>query len=346
LNTPFGIPTDFITPEFYQYNLTLEREIVKDLVLEIGYVGSQGRHLGVRYNLNQPFLNANGTLSSLRPFTNCGTNPTTGAAVACGDIQYQDQVASSSYNGMQVSLRRRATAGLTLLVSYTFSRSLDNASSTNNSTTGTQKFPQNARDLAAEWGLSDFHRKHQFSTSFNYELPFGKGRAFLSDAGGITNFLLGGWQVNGIVTLLSGRPFTPQFDSPDVSSQRPDLIGDPYENIPAGFMFNPYAFARPVAGSGDQYGNAGRNILIGPDFQNVDLSLQKNFRVTETSRIQFRWEVFNVFNHPNYQVPTFLMPINIQSIPLATLTNTTNVGRPTATANEGREMQFALKFIF
>ncbi len=346
LNTPFGIPTDFKTPEFYQYNLTIEREIVKDLVAEVGYVGSMGRHLGVRYNINQPFLNANGTLSSLRPFTNCGTNPTTGAAVSCGDIQYQNQIANSNYNGLQIALRRRAVAGLTLLVSYTFSRSLDNASSTNNSTTGTQKFPQNARNLRAEYGLSDFHRAHQFSGSFNYELPFGKGRKFLSDAASVADFILGGWQINGIVTLLSGRPFTPQFDSPDVSSQRPDLIGDPYSNIPNGFLFNPYAFGRPASASGDQYGNAGRNILKGPGFRNIDLSLQKNFRLTEKARIQFRWEVFNVLNHPNYQVPTFLLPINIQSVPLSTLTTTTNVGRPTATANEGREMQFALKFIF
>lgn len=347
LNTPFGMPTDFNTPEFYQFNLTLEREIVQDLVLEVGYVGSQGRFLGIRYNLNQPFLNANGTLSSVRPFTDCGRNPLTGAAVSCGDIQYQSQIANSNYNAFQTSLRRRATAGLTLLASYTFSKSMDDASSTNNSTTGTQKFPQDIRNLKAERALSDFHRKHQFSASFNYELPIGKGRMFLSDAGGVTNFLLGGWQINGIVSLLSGRPFTSQFDSPDVSSQRPDLIGDPYENIPDGFMFNPYAFARPVAtNGGDQYGNAGRNILIGPSFKSVDLSLQKNFRVTESSRVQFRWEVFNAFNHPNYQVPTFLLPTNIQSIPLGTLRSTTNIGRPTATANEGREMQFALKFLF
>jgi hypothetical protein len=119
-------------------------------------------------------------------------------------------------------MRRRTANGLTALVSYTFSRAYDNASSTNNSTTGTQKFPQDIYNLAAEWSLSDFHREHQFTGSFNYELPFGRG-----------------WQVNGIVTLLSGRPFTPQYSAADISQQRPDLVGDPDANVPAGLAFNP-----------------------------------------------------------------------------------------------------------
>ncbi|MCP9496733.1 MAG: hypothetical protein MSG64_20040, partial [Pyrinomonadaceae bacterium MAG19_C2-C3] len=290
-----------------------------------------GRHLGRRYNLNQSTptgavtTNSDGTFSPVnaRPFPQFG------------DIQYQEQTANSSYNSLQTSLRRRSRGGLTLLTSYTFSRAIDNASSTNNSTTGTQRNPQNVFDFAAERGLADFHRKHQFSGSFNYELPFGRGRAFLADAGGLTQALLGGLQLNGIVTLLSGRPFTPQYASPDVGQQRPDIIGDPYANIPPGLLFNPAAFTEPVVTPSDPtfYGNAGRNILIGPSFKSFDVSLFKNVRLSENARLQLRAEAFNVFNHPNFQVPVFQL-------------DRTNVGQVTTQANENRELQFAVKLLF
>lgn len=319
LTNPRGLSVNYDTPEVYQYNLTMEREIIRDLALEVGYVGSLGRHLGIRYNINQPRLAANGTLTGARPYA------------AFGDIVYQDQSATSNYNALQTSLRRRMRDGLTFLVSYTFSRSIDNASSTNvASDVPSQEFPQLATDLDAERGLSDFHRKHQFTGSFNYDLPIGKGRYFLNDASGITNVLLGGWQLNGIVSILSGRPFTPQYSSGDFGIRRPNLIGNPYANIPADLQFNPAAFADP----GNGPGNLGRNTLTGPTFRNLDLSLLKNFSLNETTRIQFRTEAFNVLNHPNYRVPGFFLDIPA------------TVGRFTRTANEGREIQFALKLLF
>lgn len=325
VSTPFGLQVDYQTPELYQYNLTLERELMRDLAIEIGYVGSQGRHLGRRYNLNQPRvigLSATNTPVTERPYPQYG------------DIQYQTQTASSSYNALQVAARRRSAGGLTMLVSYTFSRAIDDASSTNNSTTGTQKFPQNVYNLAAERGLADFHRQHQFAASFNYDLPFGEGRHWGAGMKGLSQAVFGGWQVNGIVTVLSGRPFTPQYAAADVGQQRPDRVGDPRANIPAGLAFNPAAFARPqAADDGDFYGNAGRNILIGPGFQNVDLSLFKTFTLKSRLRLQFRTEVFNILNHPNFQVPVFLL-------------DNTNVGTYTSTASNAREMQFALKLLF
>jgi hypothetical protein len=315
LNTPFGMDRHYQTPEFYQYNITVERELGYDVSLEVGYVGSRGRRLGRRFNLNQPIpigLNPNGTLVTVRPYPEFG------------DIQYQSQTGSSQYNALQMSLRRRAVNGLTALVSYTFSRAYDNASSTNNSTTGTQKFPQDIYDLDAEWSLSDFHREHQFTGSFVYELPIGR-----------TNALLGGWQVNGIVTLLSGRPFTPQYFAADISQQRPDLVADPKANVPAGLAFNPAAFARPRATAQEPnlYGNAGRNSVIGPAFKNMDLSLSKSFRVTNGARLQLRMEAFNIFNTVNFQVPVFLL-------------DRSDVATYTSTANEAREWQFAVKLLF
>jgi hypothetical protein len=312
VNTPFGMDAAYQTPEFYQYNATIERDLGHDVSLEAGYVGSKGRHLGRRYNLNQPIptgLSPTGTLVTIRPYPQFG------------DIQYQSQDASSEYNALQISMRRRTANGLTALVSYTLSRAYDNASSTNNSTTGTQKFPQDIYNLGAEWSLSDFHRAHQFTGSFNYELnklPYGRG-----------------WQVNGIVTLLSGRPFTPQYSAADISQQRPDVVGDPNANMPPGLAFNPAAFARPVATpqKPNLYGNAGRNMLIGPAFKNVDLSLSKSFRLSGGTRMQARAEVFNLFSTANFQVPVFLL-------------DRSDVATYTSTANEAREWQFAVKLLF
>lgn len=327
VNTPVGAQLENPTPVFYQYNLTVERELARDLVLEVGYVGSQGRHLGLRYNINANYptgqLNAQGQIINARRYAQFS------------DITYQEQGGNSNYNALQTSVRRRAKNGLTLLASYTFSRAIDNNSSTNNSTTGAQRNPQDIRNFAAERAVSDFHRQHQFAGSFNYELPFGRRRALLADVQGVADALISGWQLNGVVSLLSGRPFTAQYNAPDVSQQRPDLIGDPYANVPAGLYFNPAAFARPVPTAQDPtvFGNAGRNILIGPSFRSVDLSLLKNFRLTEGLRLQFRAEAFNAFNHPNFQIPVNFL-------------DRTDVGRATITANEGREWQFALKLLF
>lgn len=328
--TPRGMNPDYKQPEIYQYNLTIERELANDLVLEVGYVGSQGRFLGLRYNYNAP----------LPTGTVVGTTPQVfrrlSAQFGTATVQYQDQFGVSNYNALQTSLRRRATNGLTLLLSYTFSKSIDTGSSTNNSTTGSQDFPQDIRNiLESQRGLSDFDRRHQFTGSFNYELPFGRGRGFFSDANGLVQTLIGGWQLNGIVSILSGRPFTPQFSAADVGAQRPDLIGDPYENIPAGLLFNPAAFRRPTATGGevDLFGNAGRNILTGPNFRSVDLSLLKNVRLRESTRLQFRIESFNVFNTPNFQVPAFQL-------------DASNAGRVISTSTEGREFQFAVKLLF
>ena len=328
--TPRGMNPDYKSPEIYQYNLTIERELVKDLVLELGYVGSQGHFLGLRYNANAPL--PTGVVTGTTPVVFRRFQAQYGTAT----FQYQDQFGNSNYNAFQTSLRRRSRNGLTLLASYTFSKSIDTGSSTNQSTTGSQQFPQDIRNfLQSERGLSDFDRRHQFSGSVNYDLPFGRGRAFLGDANGIVNTIIGGWQFNTIISLLSGRPFTPQYSAADVGSQRPDVVGDPYANIPAGLQFNPAAFRRPTATGGevDLFGNAGRNILTGPSFKSVDMSLIKNFKLAEKTRLQFRIESFNVLNRPNFQLPVFQL-------------DTANVGQFTQTSTEAREFQFALKLLF
>jgi hypothetical protein len=327
VTTPLGIPTDSQTPEVYQFNLTLERELVADLGFEIGYVGSQGRHLGMRYDLNYAY--PTGAIAA------DGQPVTAVAFPQFGSITYQIQAVNSSYHAMQVALRRRSKNGLTFLASYTFGKAMDQNSNTNNSTTGSQRNPQNIRDFGQEWALADYHRTHQFSASFNYDLPFGRGRKFFGNTKGWSEVLFGGWQLNGIVTMLSGRPFTPVFSTLDTASGRPDLVSDPMQNVPAGLYFNPLAFRHPVATPQDptEFGSAGRNIVIGPDFKNVDMSLFKNIKLTEKSRLQLRWEVFNVFNRANFQIPQHLL-------------ETEDTGEFRLTSNEAREMQFAIRFIF
>lgn len=327
VSTPLGIPTDAQTPDVYQFNLTLERELAEDLGLEIGYVGSQGRHLGMRYNLNYQY--PTGAIGAT------GLPVTARAFPQFSDITYQIQGVNSAYNAMQIALRRRSKNGLTFLASYTFGKAMDQNSNTNNSTTGSQRNPQDIRDFSKEWALADYHRTHQFSASFNYDLPIGRGKFLFGNIRGITQSILGGWQLNGIVTLLSGRPFTPVFSTVDTASGRPDLVGDPMANIPAGLFFNPAAFARPTANIADPtlFGSSGRNIVIGPNFQSADVSLFKNIRLNETMKLQLRWETFNVFNHPNFQIPQHLLEAS-------------DTGQVRQTSNEGREMQFAIKFIF
>lgn len=361
----YGMDPHGRTPQIMQFNLTVERELAPDLTFEAGYVGSLGHFLGRRYDINQ----------GLNPSWNCSmsTNPSTGeneptckvsfasypfpgrvsATGSAQSLTYQVQDANSNYHAFQTSLRRRSRHGLTMLVSYTFSKMIDTASNTNNSTSGTQKYPQNSWDIASERALSDLNRKHQFTASVNYELPVGRGKWLLSNASGLSNSLLGGWQMNMKTSVLSGRPFTPQFNAADFTSERPDVVGDPTANVPDGFGFNPDAFARPsdlaeaafdhnYHNPGDLvpmpavYGSAGRNSLIGPRFFTVDMGLSKNFKLTrfrEGASVQFRAETFNLLNHPNFQVPNYYL-------------DQPNAGEYKTMSSDQRVFQFALKVLF
>jgi hypothetical protein len=405
----YGMDPHGRTPQVFQYNLTLEQELAPDLTWEVGYVGNISHFLGRRYDANQ----------ILNPFWVCttSTDPSTGLPTASckpatpangghypleavpGMIKpsgstaqaviYQSQDANSNYGALQTSLRRRTKGGLTMLVSYTFSRMIDSASSTNTTTSGAQKYPQNSWDPGAERALSDLNRKHQFSIAMNYTLPIGRGHWLASNASGFMNGLVGGWQFNAKGSLLSGRPYTPQYNAADFTSERPNQVSDPMiagivmanpdptcqvlqgttvtqmqgttqvtivGRAPAslgglgGMLFNPCAFAKPsmqadaayeasnysVTPTMPVYGSLGRNTLMGPGFFDVDMGIQKNFKVTrinDKARLQFRIETFNVLNHPNFQIPNFLL-------------DQPNVAQYKTMAGGNRVFQFALKLLF
>jgi hypothetical protein len=298
-----------------QWNLDLQFEPLRNLVLDAGYVGSKGTHLQDTRNFDQGAPgSAPGGASANLPFP------------AYGDITLIESAASSIYHAFQFRAEKRLSSGLEFLASYTFSRSIDDASA-EFGTKAETGIPQNSNDLAAERGLSNFQTKQRFVLNSVYQLPFGRGQRWLNREGAV-GYLLGHWQAGGIMTFQAGRPFTINrgvdqsqsgsfnLQSSPTSADRPNIVGNPFQagNIagnpgcpgPAQVKtpqnwFNPCAF---VAGAPGTFGDVGRNTLIGPDFRDVDFSLSKEFPLSsEIRKFQFRAEVFNIFNRPNFDIP-------------------------------------------
>jgi hypothetical protein len=201
--------------------------------------------------------------------------------------------------------------GLSLLAAYTWSKSIDDDSNFFSSD-GDPNFPQNSYDLRAERGLSNFDVRQRLVASYAYDLPFGKGRAWVHNGGWLAH-ALGGWQTYGILQFQTGQPFTvallPDFDNSNTgidslgfgANNRPNVLGNPsLSNRTATQWFNTAAFAIPPYGT---FGNSGRNTVEGPGRATVDLSLVKNTVIRERTTLQFRFETFNVLNHTNFGLP-------------------------------------------
>ena len=318
---------DLRTPYMQHWNVNVQQQLGRNRVLEVGYVGSKGTKLITARDINQP-LQATPVSPNLRP------NP------FFADINLIESRANSNYHSLQTRLQQRLTQGLSLLASYTFSKSIDDASNFFTSA-GDPNFPQNSYDLRAERGRSNFDVRHRLSVSYSYDLPFGRGQRF-ADGGGFLTALLSGWQTNGVVTLQSGRPFTvaihPDIDVSNTGrsnlgfgfNDRPNVVGDPHagERTPERW-FDTAAFAFPAFGT---FGNAGRNTVVGPDYRNVNASLVKNTRLTESFNLQLRAEAFNLFNRPNFDLPDNFL------------------GSPTfgqiRSAQSPRHLQFGVKLLF
>jgi len=249
------------------------------------------------------------------------------------NITLTDPIFKSQYDGLEIRAEKRMSKGMHFLMSYTFSHSYDNGSGS-----GGVNTPQNPRNLNAEWGPSSFDIPQHFTLSYLYQLPFGNGQTFLSDLRGPAQAILGGWSVNGILTLHSGQPFTPVLPIDNTNtlqnSDRPNLIGDPFASTPnchtrtATCWANAAAFQTPPQYT---FGTAGRNEVRGPGYQDLDFSVSKNFRFTERNRLEFRAEAFNLLNHPNFDNPG------------NSLTSTFGV---ISTAQAPRQIQFGLRYIF
>ena len=325
--TALAFQRDLRTPYMQHWNVNVQQQLGRGRVLEVGYVGSKGTKLVTARDINQP-AQATPAQPNLRP------NP------FFADINLIESRANSNYHSLQTRLQQRLTQGLSLLASYTFSKSIDDASNFFTSA-GDPNFPQNSYDLRQERGRSNFDVRHRLSVSYSYDLPFGRGRRFASDAG-LVSTLLSGWQTNGVVTLQSGRPFTvallSDIDQSNTgrsnlgfgANDRPNVTGDPNAGgrTPERW-FNPAAFAFPAFGT---FGNSGRNTVVGPDYRNVNASLVKNTRLTEALNLQLRAEAFNLFNRPNFDLPDNFL------------------GSPTfgqiRSAQSPRHLQFGVKLLF
>jgi len=192
--------------------------------------------------------------------------------------------------------------------------------------------PTNFLNARYDRGNADFVRRHIVTGSYTYDLPFGQNRAV--KLSGITNAILGGWQLAGILSWGTGEPFSVTFNSTTVGwpSNRADLIGDPSVSNPTvERWFNPAAFATPAAFT---FGNSGRNILFGPGFFRWDNGFFKNTKITERLNLEFRAEFFNILNHPNFDVPASNISVPSQ------------VGRITSTTDRGRDVQFGARLSF
>ena len=310
------------TPYVEQFNFNVQRELVKDLTLEVDYIGKLGHKLLIGYSPNPALYGpgaSTGNIDQRRILQPYGNN---------SEIS---SVANSNYNGLQIQVNKRFRRGFSVQGAYTFSRSLDNASAI-----ALGAAVPNVFNFRSQYALSDFQAKHIASISWLWELPR------VTAGNGIVRAAANGWQVNGLVSLRSGLPINPVLGSDRALSgtpnQRPDVIGNPVlsGDRPRGDrvlqFFDRTAFALPAVGT---YGDEGRNALLGPASAATNLAVFRSFPLPlrEGMRLQFRSEFFNLFNSVNLSNPN------------TSFSAGANFGRITA-AGDARVIQFALKLLF
>ncbi len=297
-NSLAAIPNDLRNPYNMQVSFDVQHSIGTSWVIEAGYRGARGIHLPFNYNINQVPLD---TLSAGQRASVAGAI-STGADTASilnplrpfpafDSVSLYANSATSTYHSLQTKLERRFQRGLNLIAAYTWSKSIDDATDFGSGDSSERVLDSRNRHL--QKAVSSFDVPHRFTAAFNYQVP-----------APVLRSLLGGWQVNGIVTLQSGQPFTPytsQFDPyRNESFNRLTVVGDPNRNVPAGYAYNPAAFALPALGT---FGVSGRNIVRGDGYRSADLSVFRNFAVRESLKLQLRFEAMNALNQVNYQGP-------------------------------------------
>ena len=329
-------------PYSLQFNAGVQRALPGNWVAGVSYTGSRGIHLLRIGEANlAPFTVVSG-IKIYQPQSG-RLNPN------FGSITQRISDAQSFYNALQASLQNQLSYGLRAQFSYTFSRSVDDSSGVNSQDySNGSVYALDYYDRKADRGLSNFWAKHVFTGNYSYELPFAKG---LRGVGGL---LLKGWQLSGITTVQTGHPFSVRMGfnrSGNLNTVTYAMNERP--NLKPGYSNNPIlggpdrywdinAFELPPA---NQRGNLGRNTLIGPGLFNFDASAEKLFALGETRRIEFRAEMFNVPNHPNFAVPAGITAFTGVSAS-GTPNIAANWGVISSTVTTSRQVQFALKFVF
>jgi len=302
------------------WNLDLQQQLTKSIVWEISYAGSRGIHLPIGYNTNevQPGTGTNASRRLIQPLNNLS------------NFTLFLNRNMSTYHGMQTKVSKRFSNGLQFLSSYTWSKSLD-FGGTAASGGGSSGNPQTVTNIRAGRGPSGFDVRHRLISNYLYEIPLGKGHRWASK--GIANAVVGGWQTSGIVTLSTGRPFNVSLSS-GVNNGAPSwpnrIANGRLDNPTADKWFDYSAFAAPPSNT---YGNVARGVLYSPGIVQFDISITKNFKITERAKVEFRFDAFNIFNTP------------LLGFPNASIGSPT-VGKITSTNGDNRDLQFALKINF
>ena len=304
----------------YHWNTNVQHEL-RWFVVELGYTGSRGTKLAVGWSPNDPSPGP-GTVESRRPYRQFG------------NINGQRYDGHSDYHAGHLRVERRFRDGLSVIGHYTYAKSIDVGGA--NFISGDNVY-RNSRDIEMDRGLSSFDVRHNAVFSYIWDIPVGRGRR-LDLANPWLNAIVGGWQFNGITTARAGTPFTPStnVNAANTGHARPNRLADgnlPRDDRSAARWFDPAAFATPVPFN---YGDAGRNILIGPGFFNTDFGLFKRFRFngpTRRNEIQIRLEAFNIFNEPHYRQPNATVDL-------------LDAGRITGIVGTMREMQVGIKYLF
>ena len=318
----FSMKFDRRTPYSVQWLLNVEHEIARDLTFEAGYLGSVSRHLE-SYRGTSAAVPGPGTIASRSPYPNFGL------------LVLVDDGGRGNYNSLGTKLTKRYSNGVTALVSYTWSKSIDTTSGIRTSNSDTL-FSQDGRCMLCDRGLSAFDNRHRLVVSGLYDLPFGDRRKY-GIKNSVLNAIAGGWQVGGITSWRAGFPINPSAGqnraNTNINSDRPDATGLPVslDRATTEKWFNTAAFAlQPTF----QFGNAARNSIMGPAGFSIDSNVQKNFRMPwEGHELQFRWEAYNLLNHPVWGFPN-------------TNFSSTAFGSINSTTTSMRQMQFALKYVF
>ncbi len=353
---PQGVQPNAKTPAVNEWNLTVERQLTNQMSLRVAYVGSFGYHELISIDPNSipaevcqnvagcvsgGVGSAKGKVAEGVSYIPVGTRPN--PYLSGGFFWYTE--GNSSYNALQTDVTQRFSHGLEFRANYTWSKNLDiNSALTGAQASNEAQMVLNRNDLRADWGPSALNADHQASLSARYELPLGRGKAWFGNVSDTGDKFIGGWQLNGIATLLSGFPVTPQVGSnrsgdgdtrnPDRPSYSTTFSGPIVEGNPNQW-FNPNAFVLPTAGT---YGNVGRGVLTGPGLADLDVSLFKNIAITERVKLQIRSEFFNALNHANFGTPNAIVFSSGQV--------SSTAGLITSTATTSRQIQFGMKVVF
>jgi len=338
---PQGIQPDIRNPTLYSWNLKVEQELTQNMLLSVGYVGSHGYHNTVAADGNSaiPTILPDGT--KFFPKDAPRRNPN----LATGRNFYG--TADSWYHGFQVDVSRRFSQGFVFRANHTWSHSIDESSqSARGQGQNAEANLLDPEDPARDKGNSNFDIRNRFNFNAVWELPIGRDKPFLNGVTGVADKLLSGWQLNTIVNLQDGFPFTPVLGfnqsrnrdrrAPDRPDLRPGtdpddlIIGDPQQ------WYDGTGFLLPAAGT---FGNAGRGILEGPGLATVDLSLFKNTSLSERVNLQFRFEGFNIFNRTNLNIPKRVVLDNTGKV-------RGSAGRITKTSTTSRQLQFGFKIVW